>query len=188
MSQLIRRSTFLWLLFAAVLASGCAGLNQYAEGPEPAGPGAGQARIYFVLAQGYPGGRAFIVEEDKLIGFVSNRQYVVADVPAGEHLFMLISEQTEGVTGQFEAGKTYYMKMFITPGFGSTRVYWTPLTATGEDQQAREKGLAASRRVELNQAKVPAWEAKYAEKNRRRAANFRAGKDEAKAIGPEHGA
>lgn len=187
MSQLIRRSTFILLVFTAVVMGGCAGLSRYAKGPEPVGPGAGQARIYFVLPQGFPGGRAFIVEEDKLLGFVGNRQYVVVDVPAGEHLFMLISEQTEGAIGNFEAGKTYHFKMFITPGFGSSRVYWTPLTATGEDAEARTKGLAVSKRVELNPAKAAKWEAKYAEKNRKRAANFRAGNDEAAKIGPEHG-
>ncbi len=162
-------------------------MSHHVEGPGAAGPPAGHARVYFVLAQGFPSGRAFVVENERLLGFVGNRQYFFIDAPAGEHLFMLISEQTEGVRGSFEAGKTYHMKLFITPGFMSSRVYWSALEATGEDAAMRKKGIDACRRVELNPTKAASWERKYAEKNRTRVANFEAGKDEAKSIGPQHG-
>jgi hypothetical protein len=183
---MLRRSTFALLLLLTFTA-GCAGLSRYAEGPVPEGRGEGTARVYFVLAQGFPGGQAYVVENETLLGFVRNNHYFHVDVPAGEHLFMLISEQTEGVRGNFEAGKTYHMKLYITPGLMGARVYWTPLEATGEDATDRTEGIEQSKRVELNPEQAAKWNAKYAERNRKRVENFNAGKDEVTTIEPKHG-
>ncbi|MCA9706932.1 MAG: hypothetical protein KDK70_13850 [Myxococcales bacterium] len=184
---LVLHRSWLLLLLLLALTTGCAGLNRYAEGPEVTGPPEGSARVYFALPQGFPSGQAYVVENTTLLGFVQNNQYFYVDVPAGEHLFMLISEQTEGIRGNFEAGKTYHLKLYITPGFMSTRVYWTPLETTGEDAKTRVEDIEESRRVELNPDKVPKWEAKYADRNRKRVENFEAGEDDVTIIEPKHG-
>lgn len=186
MLALLQRSSLLLLLLLA-FTSGCAGLSRYAEGPEPTGPNEGQARIYFVLEQGFPSGQAFVVENDELLGFIRNKQYFVVDVPAGDHLFMLISEQTEGIRGNWEAGKTYHMKLYVTPGFGSTRVYWSPLEATGEDAKTRAEDLAECKRIELDPEQAAKWEARYRDRNLERVENFNAGKDDYATIEPKHG-
>lgn len=186
MSAVLHRSSFLFLLLLA-LGSGCAGLTHEVEGPGLAGPSEGAARVYFALPQGFPSGQAYVVEDTKLLGLLTNDQYFYVDVPAGEHQFMLISEQDEAVRGNFEAGKVYHLKLYITPGFFQTRVYWTPLEGTGEDAKTRAEDIADSDRVELYPDKAAKWEAKYAERNRERAQSFRSGEDEAKTIEPKHG-
>lgn len=187
MLALLQRGSLLLLVLLS-LTTGCTSLSLEAEGPVPPGPPEGTARVYFVLSQGFPAAQAYIIENETLLGFLENEEYVVVDVPAGEHLFMLVSEQTEGVQGTFEAGKTYHMKLFVTPGFMRTRVYWTPLTNSGEDLQARAEDVAeCDDRVMVNPAAAPKWEARYAERNRERVQDFRSGEDEAKTIGPEHG-
>ncbi|MEM9458904.1 MAG: hypothetical protein AAGF11_32295 [Myxococcota bacterium] len=190
MLALLRRSSLTLLLlltFTAPLSAGCGGLSYTVDGPVAPGPAEGSARVYFVLEQRYPGAAAYIVENETLLGYVRNAQYFYADVPAGEHLFMLISEQTEGVRGNFEAGKTYHLKLFVTPGFWQTRVYWTPLEATGKDAKTRVEDVEDCRRVELDPDRAARWEAKYAERNKERVHNFEAGKDDVTTIEPKHG-
>lgn len=186
MLAVLRRSCLL-LVLLVLFTTGCAGLSRYAEGPVPEGPAPESARIYFVLEQRYPGAEAFVVENETLLGYLRNAQYFHVDVPAGEHLFMLISEQTEGVRGNFEAGKTYHMKLYVTPGFWKNRVYWTPLETTGKDAQMRVEDVEDSRRVELNPDQAAKWEANYAERNRERVQDFASGEDEVTTIEPKHG-
>jgi hypothetical protein len=171
-----------------LLATGCASLTREATGPIPAGPAAGMARVYFALPQGFPGGAAYVVENEKLLGYVRNEDYFYVDVPAGEHLFMLISEGTEGVAGQWEGGKTYHMKLYITPGIWSNRVHWTPLEAAGKDAALRKEDLAdCDRRVELVPQEAAEWEADEAQDNRDRVQDFATGDEKATPILPQHG-
>ncbi len=175
------------LFFALSLGTGCAGLSHYAEGPEAPGPSEDAARVYFVLAQGFPSGAGYVVEDTDLLGYIGNNQYFYVDVPSGEHQFMLISEQDEAVSGNFEAGKIYHLKVYITPGLFQTRTYWTPLEATGEDAQSRAEDIADCRRVELNPELAAKWEAQHAEDNSSRAQSFKSGEDEATPIESVHG-
>lgn len=175
------------LVVLLLLGTGCAGLSREVEGPGLAGPPEGAARVYFALPQGFPSGQAYVVEDTKLLGFLTNDQYFHVDVPAGEHLFMLISEQDEAIRGNFEAGKVYHLKLYITPGFFQNRVYWTPLEGTGEDAKTRAEDIDDSDRVELNPEKAAQWEARYAERNRERAQSFISGEDDVTPIEAKHG-
>lgn len=190
MSQLSRRFSLCLALVTPLVISGCAGqsYSRYTNSPISATPAPGHARVYFVMSQGFPKGRGFVLQEDKLIAVLTNRQYTLVDVPAGEHLFMLVSEQTKGLSGNFEAGKTYHVKMYVTPGLMKSQVSWTPLNSSAEGLEKRQKGLAASTRVELDPSRATQWENKYAEKNRTRVSNFRSGQAKATQITPEDGA
>ncbi len=186
MIALLQRSSLL-LFLLLVFNTGCAGLNLDVDGPVTPGPNEGTARVYFVLAQGFPSGEAYVVENTTLLGYVRNKEFFYVDVPAGEHLFMLISEQTEGIRGTFEAGKTYHMKLYITPGIMGTRTYWSPLENSGEDAKTRIENVEDCQQVTLNPDKVPSWEARYAERNTERVQNFNSGEDDVKIIEPKHG-
>lgn len=176
------------LALATIALSSCSKMYVVVDEPRPtAAPTADTARIYFMLPQGFPGGRAWVLEADELIGYVQNRQYFMHEVPAGEHLFMLVSENTEGLKGQFEGGKTYYVRMFITPGVMGTRVYWAMLEDGKENWDKRFEWLDGSRQVTLNSEKAKKWEAKYAEKNAERLTKYTTGEAEPVAFGPSAG-
>jgi hypothetical protein len=174
----------------AVVASlaGCSKMYVRVNEPRPnAAPAADTARIYFMLPQGFPGGRAWVLNQDKLIGYVQNRQYFMYEVPAGNQLFMLVSENTEGLQGQFEGGKTYYVRLFITPGVMSTRVYWAVLEAGKENWDKRLEWVDRSQRVALNPGKGEKWEKKYAAKNAERLAKYTSGEAKPNTFAPEAG-
>jgi hypothetical protein len=164
----------------------CSSLTTEAKSP-PAATAAGTARVYFALNQGYPPGAGYIVEDTKLLGYLENGEHFVVDVPAGEHTFMLISEQDEAIKGTFEAGKTYHIRLFITPGVLSTRVYWVPLKNTGEDLEARKVDIGETTRMELVPAKAAEWEVEERDDMKERSDSFRTGKDEiGHTVGAEH--
>lgn len=187
MTDFHRRSLTLLLALFALASTACSSMTKPAEGPPGAGPKEGEARVYFALNQGYPPGAAYIVEETKLLGYLENNEHFVVDVPAGEHMFMLISEQDEAMAGQFEAGKTYYVKLFVTPGIMSTRVYWVPLKTMGEDRVTAKEMLEETERVELVSEEAAEWEADERDDLAERAKSFRTGEDEIEhKVGPEH--
>ncbi len=176
------------LAMATLALSSCTKMYVVVDEPRPtAAPAADTARIYFMLPQNFPGGRAWVLEDDNLIGYVQNRQYFMHEVPAGEHLFMLVSENTEGLKGQFEGGKTYYVRMFITPGIMGTRVYWAVLEDGKENWDKRYEWLDACRQVTLNPGKANKWESKYAGKNAERLAKYTSGESEPATFGPAAG-
>ncbi len=181
------RGSFVFLLLLAAVSLGCGSMNRPVANPQPdSGPGPDQARIYFTLSQVFPGGQAFVLQRDELIGYVRNRQYFYVDVPAGPHLFMLVSENTEGLKGNFDGGKTYYVHLFVTPGFGSTRVYWKPMAPGEENWDKRHEWIDACTRMELIPEKASAWEEKYAEANANRLAKYESGEIEVAEMGPQN--
>jgi hypothetical protein len=183
--RLTRALSMLLVAFALPLA-GCGSLTQEAKGP-PAAPAAATARVYFALNQGFPSGEAYVVEGTKLLGFVENNEHFVVDLPAGEHLFMLISKHDEAMKGTLLAGKTYHIKLYVTPGAWGTRVYWSPLKATGEDLADRKEAVEETDRVELVRAKALEWEKDEHDDLVSREKSFRSGEDEiGQIIGPEH--
>jgi len=189
MFPLVRR-LFVVALFVSTVFSflGCTKMFIVVnEGKPTAAPSQDTARIYFNLPQGFPSGHAWILEDDNLIGYVQNRQYFMYEVPAGEHLFMLVSENTEGLRGQFEGGKTYYVRLFVTPGIMRTRVYWAMLEAGKENWTKRHKWLDISKRVALNPQRAPQWEIKYAEKNAKRLAKYTSGESTTSVFSPAAG-
>lgn len=183
------------LVLGAVLASGCAGYNVKSTTPRPtAAPAADQARVYFVKPGGSWGNaEGFVLLEDKVIGYLQNRQVFWIDVPAGEHLFMSVTSNADGIQANLAGGKTYYVRLFSTPGAmsvmlgGSENMYMEPLAPGSEGWAKRMEWVDGATLVEMNEEKCVAWENKYAEKNAERLANFKSGKAEAKPITPEMG-
>ncbi len=156
-----------------------------AKSPLQAAPNS--ARVYFALDQGFPSGNAYITDGTKLLGFIKNGDHFVADLEPGEHILMLISEQDEAIKANLEAGKSYYVRLFITPGVMRSRTYWTPLKDTAEDRKLREEMLEGTDRVELIPEEGAKWEAEEKEELTERLESFKSGKDEAKlTLGSEH--
>jgi len=183
------------VLLGAVLVSGCAGYNMKSTTPRPtAAPAADQARVYFIKPGGSWGNaEGFVLLEDKVIGYLQNRQVFFVDVPAGEHLFMSVTSNADGIQANLAGGKTYYVRLFSTPGAmsmlvgGSENMYMEPIAPGTEQWDKRNEWLDGATLMQMNPEKCAAWEKKYAEKNAERLANFKSGKAQAKTMLPEIG-
>ena len=182
-------------LAIAMCLIGCSKYYIPATTPLPTTPPpADQARIYFMKPGGSMGkAEAFVLQEDKVIGYLSNRQVFYVDLPAGEYLFMSVTSNTSGLQANLAGGKTYYVRLFSAPGVmsvmlgGSEDLHMVPLEPGTEPWESRHEWIENGQLIELNMEKALQWEAKYAEKNLQRLENFRAGKDELKILAPEHG-
>lgn len=165
---------------------GCGSLTFEVNGPPPAGPPEGMARIFFVFNQGYPSGRAYITEGTKLLGFVTNNQHFVVDLPAGKHFFMMLSGNDEGLDGEFMAGRTYHIRMYTSGFMGA--MYWSPLKAKGEDLETRKEDIEETDLVALHEEEAKEWEEDQKENLEERLESFQSGEDKpSHTVGPEHG-
>jgi hypothetical protein len=196
MSKVLCKSLMVsMVLFVGMLVVGCAKYYVPVTTPRPtASPSADQARVYFVKPGGSWGkANVFILQEDKAIGYLENRQVFYVDVPAGQHLFMSVSSNTEGIDANLEGGKTYYIRLFSTPSAMSTMVggsedlHMAPIEPGTEQWENRIVWIDGAALVKMNKAKVGEWEAKYAERNAERLENFRSGEAELKKIEPQFG-
>ena len=196
---MVKNPTKLILQVAALAAAMCLlGCSKYyvpATTPLPTTPPpADTARVFFVKPGGSWGkAEAFVLKEDQVIGYLANRQAFFVDLPAGEHLFMSVTSNSSGIQANLAGGKTYYVRLFSTPGVmsvmlgGSEDLHMVPIEPGTEQWDSRHEWVEGAQLVELNLDKAEKWEAKYAEKNAQRLENFRSGKDELKILAPEHG-
>jgi len=182
-------------LLLALLATGCGAYFIVSTTPRPTTPpSADMARVYFVKPGGsFGNAQGFVLLEDKVIGYLQNRQVFYVELPPGEHLFMSVTSNTDGIKANLAGGKTYYVRLFSTPGAmsmmmgGSENMYMEPIAPGTEGWDKRWEWIDGATLVEMNEEKVVGWEAKYAAKNTERLDNFRSGQSVAKPMTPEMG-
>lgn len=143
-----------WLLLCACILGACSHISYAPETPSAQGPPPDQARVYFVLNQKFPPSRAYVTEGAKLVGAVEHGQHTFVDVPAGKHLFQLISSNREAIQGTLLAGKTYHVRIHNVAG----RTYWSPQENSGEDLATRTKDLEETQYVVLYPDRAAEWE------------------------------
>lgn len=181
-----RRLAVILLTGLALFLSGCSSLMVESNTPS-SDQNPETARVYFALDQSFPGGNGYITNGTSLLGFIENNTHFVADLPAGEHLLILKSEQDEAIKGNFEAGKTYYIRVFITPGVMRSRTYWTPLENNAEDAKLRDEMLSDTQLTVLVPQKAAEWEKEEKEELEERVESFTSGEDDIKhTIGPKN--
>lgn len=183
------------VVFGATVFAGCARYNMPSTAPRPtAAPAADQARVFFVKPGGSWGNaEGFVLQEEKVIGYLQNRQAFYVDVPAGEHTFMSVTSNADGIQANLAGGKTYYVRLFSTPGAmsimlgGSENMYMEPIAPESEHWDKRLEWVDGARLMEMNPGKCEAWQSKYAAKNAERLAAFKSGASEAKPLTPDMG-
>ena len=135
----------------------------------------------------------YVLKEDKVIGYLENRKLFFVEVPAGEHLFMSVTSNTEGLKASLAGGKTYYVRLFSTPGAmsmlagGSENLYMEPIVPGTEQWEKRLEWIDGNQLVTVNPGPASEWEVKYAAENAERLAKFRSGEADAKSLSPEQG-
>lgn len=185
---------------AALFTYGC-GTDYYiiAKKPLPSnGPSPDKARVFFVKPDegGLSGDdAAFVLNKNKVIGYLESRQVFYVDLLPGEHVFMSVPQRanTDGIKASLTGGKTYYVKLYSTSTAASfwlgasQNVYMEPIGPGTKDWSKRGKWIGGCKLVEMNPEEISAWETKFAEKNAKRLANFMTGEAMLKPLTPEMG-
>lgn len=185
-----RQPIIILTLALGFLMMSCSRLMHESTLPSPVNPG--MARVYFIFpthsAMGYGDGAAYVTEETRLVGFISNRQAFHVDVPPGKHLFMAILSNTEAVEIDAAAGRTYYVKIVSAPNpvpYGGPLVIVTPLVPGYGEWDMRHKWLEAVDFMAYDPVKGAKWERKYQERNQERLTRIRSGEAGLKPVLPD---
>lgn len=105
---------------------------------------AGKSLVYFIRAAGTAGAvRSWAFVDNKFVGLNKGKGYFFTYVTPGKHLFWSKMENVHAGYMKVEAGKIYYLKQKITPGFIRAGVQLVPL----EEEKAK-KYLAKYKRTE----------------------------------------
>jgi hypothetical protein len=168
------------LLLVATTLSSCGGLMRASTLPAPVSPE--MARVYFIFpthrVMGFGAGAAYITEETKMVGFISNRQAFKVDVAPGKHLFMAIMSNTDAVEVDAAPGRTYYIQVSSAPNpipYGSPLIILTPLVPGYGQWDMRGEWLNSVNFIEYNEGRGAKWEAKYLDRNQERIEKIRSG-------------
>ena len=111
--------TFLSISLLVVFL-GVSGCKYYvsAKTPRPSTPPSpDRARVYFVKPDGEEGGAdTFLLKETKLIGYLENGKALYVELPPGEHFFMSVASNVDGVLADLAGGRTYYIQLISSRG------------------------------------------------------------------------
>ncbi len=157
--------------------------------PKPAtAPADGTARVYFVM----PGSRlkatAVITEETKSIGYVQNGTWFWVDVPAGQHIFLSANGgNVSALDATVEAGKSYFVKIFVTPGFNANHVYMQGTCQADEDWANRQAWLDSWKQIKGNPEYMTAWDASKSDNMASYVAKVKGGEGDVKKMTAECG-
>jgi hypothetical protein len=144
--------------------------------------------VYFIMPGRFPPARAYILHNDTLIGMVQPHQYFYTDVPAGHSYFMSVTPNTSALDADLEGGKTYYVKVFATPGFAKNYVYMEGIRKDTTDWNLRLDWMDnACTFVEYVPEGGAKWDAKHKARNSQRLAELGASEAEPEPLGADHG-
>jgi hypothetical protein len=196
MSRITPRALILLAVgLAGLLASGCTKPYLVVNTPVPSQPPPpDKARIYFVKPGGSMGtANTYILLEDKVVGYLENRKVFYLELPPGEHFFMSVTSNAEGLRTNLAGGKTYYVRIFSHPGAmsllvgGSEDMRLEPIVPGGEQWPMRHEWILGNQLITVNEEVARKWEARYADRNAERLHKFKSGEAEFKTLSPEQG-
>ncbi len=120
-------------------------------------PQSNTARVFFLFPQSKViSSYAFIFHGSEPIGIVRNKQYFFYDMPAGKHYFMSYGQNIgniEAISGDFQGGRTYYIKVFATPTFNmyaANPTHLAPLEPGTENWEERNEWINSHQMTMLN--------------------------------------
>jgi hypothetical protein len=131
----------------AVISTGCASIKMVPKNTTRAAP-TDQALVTFVRQSIYMGDGipVDLWDGEHYIGVLKPGTAVQYLASPGEHLFLAHAENWSYANGSLVAGKRYYVKANIFPGFGTARVALGVAFTTDEridEWHKRYKGMAA---------------------------------------------
>jgi hypothetical protein len=130
------------LLFVFILS--CITNVSFAQGFTP--PSDSTAVVYFVRVSGYGGAVSFeYFHNQKFIGIFKGKNYMRYEVPTGDQLLWVSSEDKEFLRCNLKAGETYLVLVNIEMGAWKARVGLEPLTIDNPDFE-RAKELVLSKK------------------------------------------
>ncbi len=103
---------------AALVMTGCAGLQRHKSKPMPT-PAKGEGLVYFFRPSSFLGGAAQvqITDDGTTVGALQSGTYFYEQVTPGPHRFGASTEATNTIAVNIEAAKTYYIEASMSMGF-----------------------------------------------------------------------
>lgn len=193
------RTTNLLISFGAVvfalLQGACNSYSVPVKAPVPhSPPPADTARVFFINPGSDTGDPStFIMKETELIGYLESKSVSYVDLPEGEHFFISVSTNHEGVFARLAGGKTYYLLLTFERGpdnalGGRTAAaYWEPLVPGGDGWERRHQWVDRAKLVALNEKRAELWNNKYARRNQEWFEQFRNGEKKYTSLLPSQG-
>lgn len=154
------------ILLSTALLSGCAGTvkNMQPVPPERVitAPDEGKSLVVFMR----PSGIGFAIQSSvfeiiddtpSLIGIVAAKSKVASQVEPGNHLFMVVGENADYMSAEFEANKTYYALVSPRMGVWKARFALNPVDAQELDSSKFSGWMNSCKWVEKT-AESDTWE------------------------------
>jgi hypothetical protein len=194
LNSALRTLLIFTLLTVGIGASGC---KYYvsAKSPRPSTPPSpDRARVYFVKPDGADGGAStFLLKETKLIGYLENGKALYVELPPGEHFFMSVASNVDGVLADLAGGRTYYIQLVSSRGEDTAlggvteNMSLAPLVPGDEAWEQRHAWVEGADLVTLDKDRGAKWEARKAAQNYKWFEMFRNGKQQYALLKPQHG-
>ncbi|MBN2341341.1 MAG: hypothetical protein JXX29_07365 [Deltaproteobacteria bacterium] len=127
-----RKTLSISILFCALFAVACGGPSHMAESTTAITAAADKATVVFYRPSSFGGAITSAVfdvttPETQFLGSVKMKGKVVAQLPAGEHVFMVLGENADFSYATLEAGKIYYMRIQVRMGVMKARFSLNPM-------------------------------------------------------------
>ncbi len=106
-----------------------------------------------------------------MIGYLKPKSYFMHEVPAGEHLFMMLGPyNADGLSGNFLGGKTYYVR--VKSNWASQ---WEALAPGSDEWNETMDWLADANMLELDPEKADDWNGDNSADNQERLGRLQSG-------------
>ncbi|XXJ18192.1 hypothetical protein ACR42D_01280 [Desulfovibrio caledoniensis] len=145
----MKRCIHALVLFSLLLLTGCASsqMMQLPEGVAPYTASPDKSTVVFMRPSAFGGAvQSYAVQYDnetpEFIGIVSTNYKIAFQTSPGEHLFMIMRENTDYLKADLAANHIYYVIVEPHLGFMKTRFSLEPVTASQLDTQDFKDDLA----------------------------------------------
>jgi hypothetical protein len=183
------------LIFCGLFQTGCSKYAVPMKAPLPeAPPPPDTARVYFINP-GAPTGDAatYILKETHLISYLESKNVTYVDLPAGEHFFMSVASNPEGIYAKLAGGRTYYIRLIFeagpeTPIGGKTvNAFLDPIVPGDEGWENRREWIERAQLVALNKDRAKGWNSRWSARNEKWFQQFKNGEKRYTSLDPDQG-
>jgi hypothetical protein len=149
----IKRLLLTILSCLSLASAACAGSSDYMaeiKSPPPIAAPADKAGVVFVRPSGlgFAINFAILDQNGNWVGDAVAKAHFVVTLPPGEYLFVGWAENTAALKATLAAGRTYYVEVTPTVGFGSAHVVLEAVTPRSSDWSELDAWLKETKRLE----------------------------------------
>lgn len=152
----MRTLTMILFLAAATFYAGCASTSSaMMDAQRKEKPASGKAMVTFLrpgpLSAPYKFG---IWDNEKFVGVLESSSYIQYETEPGEHMFLGRAENWAYVKANLEAGKEYFLRVKIFPGWSKMRIALDPIPPSHADSKQLDLWLNGNQPRQPNPQKA----------------------------------